>query len=740
MMKSMKSMEKRRFIVLSGEKSQRFMVVQLLVNHLPAQQLLWFTQADLSLHALTGTITHTIDQVLGREHDVVVFDAFSGFNPDGFAALAGTIKAGGVLILLCPALAIWHQMDDPFTRRITSWPYRSADVSGRFIQHFVAHIRQAAFIEKVAFADVALIPDIVIKPSKLSEKNSVAIPNDEQQRVITAIKQVALSEFPAILVVEADRGRGKSAALGMAVAELSQLAQGEFTILVIAPTLKTVDVLFHHARPVCYDDHVHLGFMAPDAALQTLPMADLVLIDEAAAIPAALLVGYLQHYPRIVFATTVQGYEGTGQGFALRFRQVLDQYCPQWQTEYLQQAIRYQAYDPLECFIFRSLLLGSVAIDGTRASDGDSERPTRALAIKSFTLDGCVIQRINRDALLVNPALLDALFSLLVLAHYQTRPTDLRHLLDGKNVVIYAVFWQKTVVATCLMVKEGGFDKALAQAIYYGKRRPQGHLVAQSLAFHAGLADAPLLITERVMRIVVHPDLQQRGIASQLLERIEQNIVASTHQANQINHNDMVDYLSTSFAATEMMMSFWHKQGFEAVHMGLKRDASSGCHSVIMLKPLSNKGRLLLVTAQQQFYRRFPILLTEALQDVEQAIIVALLVDRDRSHVDKEGAENNELSVVDKADLHSFAYGHRGYVFCLYAIRKLLRLPSVQTVYLATLPKQQQRLLQQRVIDGLSITTVVKTLRLSGKKALDKQLRCAIKDVLEQSHDYFSTG
>jgi tRNA(Met) cytidine acetyltransferase len=215
-------------------------------------------------------------------------------------------------------------------------------------------------------------------------------------------------------------------------------------------------------------------------------------------------------------------------------------------------------------------------------------------------------------------------------------------------------------------------------------------------------------------------------------------MVADTNQANPFNPKDTVDYLSTSFAATEMMISFWHKQGFKAVHMGLKRDASSGCHSVIMLKPLSNKGRLLLATAQQQFYWHFPALLTEALQDVEQAIIAALLVDR--PHVDKEDAENNELSVVDKADLHSFAYGHRGYAFCLYAIRKLLRLPSVQTLYLVTLSQQQQRLLQQRVINELPIATVVETLRLSGKKALDKQLRCAIKGVLEQDYDYFFTG
>ncbi|BBI72108.1 hypothetical protein HAALTHF_18600n [Vreelandella aquamarina] len=83
----------------------------------------------------------------------------------------------------------------------------------------------------------------------------------------------------------------------------------------------------------------------------------MLLVDEAAAIPASLLARWLAAFPRIAFATTVHGYEGSGRGFALRFRDILDRQAPQWRELTLQAPIRWSAGDPLEAVIQHLLLL-----------------------------------------------------------------------------------------------------------------------------------------------------------------------------------------------------------------------------------------------------------------------------------------------------------------------------------------------------------------------------------------------
>ena len=59
--------------------------------------------------------------------------------------------------------------------------------------------------------------------------------------------------------------------------------------------------------------------MAPDALLASTTEADWLIVDEAAAIPGPLLEKLVSRFPRVLLTTTVQGYEGTGRGFLLKF-------------------------------------------------------------------------------------------------------------------------------------------------------------------------------------------------------------------------------------------------------------------------------------------------------------------------------------------------------------------------------------------------------------------------------------
>jgi tRNA(Met) cytidine acetyltransferase len=60
-------------------------------------------------------------------------------------------------------------------------------------------------------------------------------------------------------------------------------------------------------------------FMAPDALLAGDMRASWLIVDEAAAIPGPLLRQLVTRFPRTLLTTTVQGYEGTGRGFLLKF-------------------------------------------------------------------------------------------------------------------------------------------------------------------------------------------------------------------------------------------------------------------------------------------------------------------------------------------------------------------------------------------------------------------------------------
>ena len=59
--------------------------------------------------------------VLGREFDTVIYDCFSGFDADAVGILGGTIRAGGLLVLIAPVLVKWPEYDDPQYSRIIAY-------------------------------------------------------------------------------------------------------------------------------------------------------------------------------------------------------------------------------------------------------------------------------------------------------------------------------------------------------------------------------------------------------------------------------------------------------------------------------------------------------------------------------------------------------------------------------------------------------------------------------------------
>ncbi len=556
-------------------------------------------------------------QLLGRECQGIVFDSWSGFNPNGFGQVVGTLVAGGVFILITPPTDQWLRFDDPEYRHIAVPPFTAADVGRRFILHLqntIAADSELLHFEQGKPDPRRLLPGdshrLLPVPAIALEAELAPFKTLDQQAAVEHGEDI-LNQSRAVTVITADRGRGKSAALGLLAARLMQQRYRQavtdtgsvLDILLTAPSRSAIQAVvlqlqrsFTEGSLQCERDCWRVGqsrlrFFLPDQLLQCRPEADLLLVDEAAAIPAPVLLSLLA-YPRVVFASTLHGYEGTGQGFAVRFMPYLDRQVPQRQLLCLRQPVRWAEGDPLERFSYQALMLDAEPADMTAA---------KHLAL--------CFRKLDRDVLVADTRQLKQLFGLLILAHYRTTPGDLRILLDSPNIEIWAGFIEQAgeeqLVAAVLLAYEGPIETELANAIINGTRRPKGQLIPQTLLAHCQIPAAADCRGLRVMRIAVHPQLQRRGIGSQLLHVVEQGVVD-------------IDWLGASFGATPALCCFWQRFGLQLQRLGHHRDKVSGTYAAVMLRGVSDAGMAL----QQQGAEK-------AAQQLQQLALTGTMIDAD---------------------------------------------------------------------------------------------------------------
>lgn len=624
---------------------------------------------------------------LGREYDLVLLDAHAGLDVDALAAVAGTLRGGGLLGLLTPALADWPvQEDAEFTRFAGT---AEQPPSGRFLRRLIDR-----FVDP---AVVLLEQDRgwCTRPRRGPEA-AVALPitgMSTQDAAVAAI--VALARGHAHLpplVLSAPRGRGKSAALGMAAAGLPDIS-----ILVTAPRRDNCEALLRHARA---QGAPAPRFVPPDELLRRQPSADLLLIDEAAAIPLSLLERLVQGWPRVALATTVQGYEGTGRGFELKFFPRLDRIRPGWRLLRLHAPVRWAVDDPLERWLDRALLLDADLLPPTRLPVGDAE--------------AAVYARLDRAALSADEPELRQLFGLLVSAHYRTRPSDLRQLLDAPGLEVHVLRLGDRLLAAALTVPEGPLPADLIPAIFSGRRRLRGQLIAQSLVAHVGCEAAGRLQGRRVMRIAVHPQCQGRGLGSRLLRELEADA----------RSRGGVDWLGASFGLDSPLLAFWRANGYVPLRLGLKREASSGLHAALLLKALAPQAQTLVDGMSARFQTLLPLQLADGLERLEPELAQALLQHRDST------PPAASLSAQDWAELAGFAFGRRGYEVSLVAITRLLHRFEDAWMQSGLLDADERAFLTGKCLQHRPWRQLVGTHRPAGTGAAHERLRGIMRRLL----------
>ncbi|ROR34428.1 GNAT family N-acetyltransferase [Inmirania thermothiophila] len=634
---------------------------------------------------------------LGGEHDAVVVDLHEGFDPDLLGMAAGMVRGPGLLLLPAPPPERWPVHPDPERARIAVAGYGPEAVAGRFLAR-LARI-SSAHPGVIVVREGGGLPPL---PAPPPDRRGEASPDPDclsadQAAAVAALLRTAEGgrRRPAVLV--ADRGRGKSAALGICAARLA--ARGR-AVVITAPRPEAAATALRHAA-------ARLGvaagralaaagvrFLPPDALVRRPQPGAMVLVDEAAALPGALLAALLAAHPRIGFATTVHGYEGSGRGFALRFLPAVEAASRGARVVRLQQPVRWGAEDALEAWLFRALLLDAEP----------APLPPAAACAPAIAVAG-------RDALAADEALLAQVFGLLVSAHYRTRPYDLRYLLDGPNLHVLLAREGAAAVGVVLLAEEGGFDADAARAVWAGVRRPHGHLVPETLAAHLGLEAAARLRWGRIVRIAVHPARRRRGIGRALVEAARREACARGW-----------DGLGASFGATPGLVAFWSRAGLRPARVSVRRGAASGEHSVLMLEGLSGGGRDAVEAACVDFGRGLPRRLADPLRGLEPELAAALLGAAGPARWEAVG----EAAWAQAA---AFAWGRRIYEEAQPALAELLP-PLLGDPATAPAPPQAAALVA-KVLQGRPWPEVAGMLGVPGRAQAAARLREALRPALE---------
>ncbi|WP_077529816.1 tRNA(Met) cytidine acetyltransferase TmcA [Vreelandella utahensis] len=623
-------------------------------------------------------------QWLGRNLSLIVWDSHAGTHPAGLGAVSGALVGGGLLVWLVPPLAEWAQGSDPDYDRLRQHapPYRFLSRVARLLGEAAEQPPNALVTPEVTHAVPPESPTVT--------RQAPEGPTSDQSRAIETILAMGRAATPAPVVLRADRGRGKSAALGMAATRL--VREWGLRVCVTAARPSALDSFWAFVAAGCREQVL---FRAPDELLRHPPVADVLMVDEAATLPVPMLAAMTAHWPGSVLATTVHGYEGTGRGFDLRFRGVLERDYPAWQRVMLEEPIRWAPDDPLEDLMNRLLCL-------------DADLPATACP------DEPVAYRvITQDELLEDDSLLKAVMGLLVSAHYQTSPDDLRQLLDDPETVVVAALQGDTPVGVAWGLHEGGLDADLARSVWLGERRPRGHLVAQSLAFQGGDPAAAQRRYLRVTRIAVHPDCRRRRIGQRLLAAMEEIAVA-----------DGVDVLATSFGATPELLAFWQAAGFRFLRLGTKRDAASGTHAVMLGRPLTHDGLELCRSQGERFAAHWPWLLP-ALSSIEPEVRTAV----EAMMPTPPERDSGTLSSVDWREIEAFAKGARELeVSRLPLARLAAQDPSVVDGW----TEEERRLWQRSVNEGAGWEALRRERLVVGRRPGLKRLRALARCLVEE--------
>ncbi|KAG2014403.1 N-acetyltransferase 10 [Coprinopsis cinerea AmutBmut pab1-1] len=571
-------------------------------------------------------------KILGNTYGMLVLQDFEAITPNLLARTIETVEGGGLVVLLLKTMTSLKQLYT-MTMDVHS-RYRTSShdsVTARFNERFILSLGSCADclflddelnvlpisrgkdiqpIEDSSPSSTSTSPDAkalkTIQDSLADTKPAgdlvkLAKTSDQAKALLTFIEAIAEKTLSSTVTLTAARGRGKSAALGLAIA--AALAHGYSNIFVTSPSpenLKTLfNFIFKGLDALGYEEHLDydiaqakseeyggsvvrvnvfrdhrqtVQWVSPEDA-HVLGQAELVVIDEAAAIPLPLVRRLLGPY-LVFMASTINGYEGTGRSLSLKLIQQLRETTrPALSKEpsaaerekeagtmgvgkekkvvmkapgkartlreiKLDVPIRYSSGDRIEKW-----LNGLLCLDASVSSGG-------ALAGCPHPSQ-CELYYVERDTLFsYHPAsevFLQRMMALYVASHYKNQPNDLQLMSDAPAHHLFVLLpplhdqnsssadpssskdststtTKETHLPEPLVVLQVALEGNVSRDVILDSLgrgvRPGGDLIPWLVSQQFQEGRFGRLSGARVVRVAVHPDYANMGYGSRAIEAL----------------------------------------------------------------------------------------------------------------------------------------------------------------------------------------------------------------------------
>lgn len=566
------------------------------------------------------TVYEVSERYLGSTFDLLIMDLTKDLKPNDLGRLIGIVRGGGIIVFLTPKWSDWDTLMTIFKRNliVPQYPKPRHIFITWFKRKLLEHRGIAIYDvdEKKVLKNFDLIKEHggkeerkIVYPEKTifpKELYKLALTQD-QVNVIKLFEQ--LYEKPKkgkkkAILVTADRGRGKSCAVGIGAVGLIHLLskiKPRVRILVTAPSPSNVQSLMMLAKKAlkelgyAFEEYKKSGntieLRGKSFSIEywepiNIPKlrGDIVVVDEAAGIYVTMLYKIWEKHDRLVFSTTIHGYEGAGRGFSVRFLKRIKETPNAIIYEYeMNEPIRYSSDDPIEKWQFDTLLLDA---EPAELDEKDLEyiRNQEFIYVK-YDPEYLFSKKGEKE--------LRQLFGIYVLAHYRNEPDDLGMIADAPHHIVRAVKIPSGKIVCALQIaNEGPIDDDTAIELLRGGKIP-GNIIPDRFLKHLRVLDFASTKGWRIVRVATHPEVQGRGIGTWALKKVIEEA-----------KEKKLDWVGAGFGVNEQLLKFWLKSGFYPVHISPDRNPVSGEYTVLVLHPISEVVKEIICIANKEFKMR----------------------------------------------------------------------------------------------------------------------------------------